>query len=89
MDTDGPAHTKVIKVSFRTSLAHLYILFKKEKTTKQVQSKHHTGEGTHLMQSVGKKLNTLEKNKGKTVTDQQISMRSPCTENFQLESILG
>lgn len=89
MDTDGPAHTKVIKVSFRTSLAHLYILFMKEKTTKQVQSKHHTGEGTHLMQSVGKKLNTLEKNKGKTVTDQQISMRSPCTENFQLESILG
>lgn len=34
----------------------------RKKTTKQVQSKHHTAEGTYLMQSIREKLNTLEKN---------------------------
>lgn len=33
-----------------------------KKTTKQVQSKHQTAEGTDLMRSIRKKLNILEKN---------------------------
>lgn len=56
------AHTKVTEVGFRTSLAHLWVLPMTEKTTKQAQSKHHTAEGTHLMQSIRKRAEHSWKN---------------------------